>query len=77
MAKPDLRIHDESCASKPTSPEPTVRMKLAQIFPLLVHAHRHENVWLKDLADDDVLVTADLAEVIRAFETIVHEKRRA
>ena len=35
--------------------------------PLLAQAHRDNYVWLRDFEDDEVLVSQDLYEVVRAF----------
>lgn len=49
------------------APQPTVRIRLAELLPLLTIAHRHNYLWLQDFLDDEVMVTDDLYEVLRAF----------
>jgi hypothetical protein len=49
------------------SPEPTVRVSLADLLPLVALAHRNNYVWLKDFLDDEVCITEDLHEVLQAF----------
>jgi hypothetical protein len=49
------------------SPEPTVHMSLADLLPLLTLAQRNNYLWLQDFLDDEIAVTPDLYEVLRAF----------
>jgi hypothetical protein len=48
-------------------PEPTVRVSLGELLPLVALAHRHNYMWLKDFLDDEVAISSDLNEVLRAF----------
>lgn len=48
-------------------PEPTVRIRLGDLFPLLANAHRGNYLWLNDFEDDEVCITPDLYEVLTAF----------
>ena len=48
-------------------PEPTVRVTLGELLPLVALAHRHNYLWLQDFLDDEICVTPDLYEVLRAF----------
>jgi hypothetical protein len=47
--------------------EPSVRIRLGDLLPLIALAHRQNHLWLHDFLDDEVLVTEDLYEVLRAF----------
>lgn len=47
--------------------EPTVRVSLGDLLPLVALAHRHNYLWLQDFLDDEVAITSDLYEVLRAF----------
>ncbi len=47
--------------------EPTVRVSLGDLLPLVALAHRHNYLWLQDFLDDEVSITSDLYEVLRAF----------
>jgi hypothetical protein len=49
------------------SPSPTVRVRLGDLLPLVALAHRNNYLWLKDFLDDEVTITDDLYEVLRAF----------
>ena len=49
------------------SPEPSVRIRLGDLLPLIALAQRQNYLWLHDFLDDEVVVTGDLYEVLRAF----------
>ena len=68
MSSPHLRIypHREEPQHNYRS-EPRVAMKLSDLFPLLAEAFRGDYLWLDDFADDQVLVTTDLYEIVNAF----------
>jgi hypothetical protein len=57
---PEDEIHDEAHA-------PSVPIRLADLYPLLAQAYRDNYVWLRDFEDDQLLVSRDLYEVVRAF----------
>lgn len=46
---------------------PSVPIRLADLYPLLAQAYRDNYVWLRDFEDDQLLVSSDLFEVVRAF----------
>jgi hypothetical protein len=46
---------------------PTVRVRLADLLPLVALAKRDSYVWLQDFLDDEVRITPDLYEVLQAF----------
>ena len=46
---------------------PSVPIRLAELYPLLAQAFRDNYVWLRDFEDDEVLVSNDLFEIVRAF----------
>ena len=47
--------------------EPSLRVSLGDLLPLVALAHRNNYVWLQDFLDDEVAITPDLYEVLRAF----------
>jgi hypothetical protein len=47
--------------------EPSVRVSLGDLLPLVALAHRHNYLWLQDFLDDEVTITPDLYEVLRSF----------
>jgi hypothetical protein len=64
-----LRVYPASEESAfPESPSPTVRVSLGDLLPLVALAQRHNYLWLQDFLDDEVSITADLYEVLRAFQ---------
>jgi hypothetical protein len=63
-----LRVYPESRPSEPIErPEPTVRVSLGDLLPLLNMAKKNNNLWLQDFLDDEVSITSDLYEILRAF----------
>ncbi len=68
MATARLRVfpHPEEETSEDLS-SATVPIRLADLYPLLAQANRDNYVWLGDFEDDELLVSADLFEVVRAF----------
>ena len=54
-------------APAPASPAPGVRVRLGDLLPLVALAHRNNYLWLQDFLDDEVVITEDLHEVLRAF----------
>ncbi len=47
--------------------KPTVRVSLRDMLPLVALAQRRNYLWLQDFLDDEVTITPDLYEVLRAF----------
>ncbi|HWE39428.1 MAG TPA: hypothetical protein VG406_22950 [Isosphaeraceae bacterium] len=46
---------------------PAVSIRLADLYPLLAQAYRDNYVWLRDFEDEELQISADLYEVVRAF----------
>ena len=46
---------------------PSVPIRLVDLYPLLAQAYRDNYVWLRDFEEDQLLVSPDLFEVVRAF----------
>ena len=59
---PDSRDDEEFAAQ-----EPTLHVRLGDLLPLVALAARHNYLWLQDFLDDEVAITTDLYEVLRAF----------
>jgi hypothetical protein len=65
-----LRVYPGSDPSEQLeSPEPTVRIRLGDLLPLVALAQRLKFIWLKDFLDDEVMITGDLHEVLQAFRS--------
>jgi hypothetical protein len=52
---------------EPVTQEPTLHVRLGDLLPLVALAARHNYLWLQDFLDDEVVITTDLYEVLRAF----------
>ena len=62
-----LRVFSDSEFDESERQVPTVHVTLGDLLPLVALAHRNNYVWLQDFLDDEVAVTSDLYEVLRAF----------
>ena len=62
-----LRVYPEPVESYDDTPEPSVRVRLGDLLPLIAVAKKNHYLWLQDFVDDEVAVTPDLYEVLRAF----------
>jgi len=63
-----LRVYPEARYTEPRErPEPTVRVSLGDLLPLINMAKKNNNLWLQDFMDDEVSITSDLYEILRAF----------
>jgi hypothetical protein len=52
------------------TPEPTVRVSLRDLLPLVAMAQRMQFIWLKDFLDDEVTITEDLHQVLQSFRGV-------
>lgn len=52
-----------------TGPEPTVRVRLGDLLPLVAMAQRLNFIWLKDFLDDEVSISDDLHQVLQNFRS--------
>jgi hypothetical protein len=74
MARSQLRVYYgpekqvRASAARPQTEENSVRVPLGEIFPLLADAVRSERTWLRDFEDDEITISADLYEVILAYQ---------
>jgi hypothetical protein len=50
-------------------PAPAVGVRFGDLLPLMALAQRHNYLWLQDFLDDEVRITSDLYEVLRAFRS--------
>jgi hypothetical protein len=64
-----LRVLPLSTEAPPQPQAEMVDVTLGELLPLIALAHRKNYVWLQDFLDDEVAITADLYEVLRAFRT--------
>ena len=63
-----LRVYPESTNDEPQA-NPTIRVRLRDLLPLIAFAKQNNYLWLQDFLDDEVAVTNDLYDVLRAFGT--------
>lgn len=66
-----LRVYpapEEECCSFPEASAPDVRISLGDLLPLIALAQRRNYLWLQDFLDDEVKISSDLYEVLRAFQ---------
>lgn len=74
MAASYLRIYrgPEEAATptlaKSESGKPCVSVALSEVLPLLADAFNSRRTWLSDFDDDEVTVSADLYEVLLAYQ---------
>ena len=72
MAIRSLRLYTEperdlaACATLP-APSTSVRVPLGEALPLLADAIASDRTWLKDFADEEIAVSADLYDVLQAY----------
>ena len=65
-----LRVYPSSDeAEYQEAQAPSVRVSLGELLPLVAVAQRHNYLWLHDFLDDEVAVTPDLYDVLRAFRS--------
>lgn len=63
-----LRVFPESRSEEAQErQDPSVRVSLGDLLPLLSQARKNNYVWLEDFLDDEVSITPDLYEILRAF----------
>ena len=66
-----LRVYPAPFSSEEDEKQdPTVRISLADLLPLLQLAKKNNYLWLQDFLDDQVTVTPDLYDVLRSFEAM-------
>ena len=69
-----LRVYPGSLDCDPEDiQDPSIRIRLGDLLPLLAFAKKNNYLWLQDFLEDEVAVTSDLYDVIRSFS----EERRA
>jgi hypothetical protein len=48
------------------APAPAVHVRLGDLLPLIAAAHKKNRLWLRDFLDDQIVITEDPYEVLRA-----------
>jgi hypothetical protein len=68
MATARLRVFPQPEDEASETPHaPAIPIRLVDLYPLLAQAYRDNYVWLRDFEEDQLLVSSDLFEVVRAF----------
>lgn len=70
-----LRIYRGPCEESATKPAPItkntsnqVTVSVDEVLPLLADAVASQRTWLKDFKDDEITISADLYEVLLAYQ---------
>ena len=69
MSDRRLTIFSQTTAA-PQASEPSVSLSVAELVPLLVDAFQTDRTWLRDFGGDGVRVSADLYEVLLAYQQL-------
>jgi hypothetical protein len=64
-----LRVFSAAEPAPAAYQAPNVNISLGELLPLLTLAQRRNYSWLNDFLDDEVKITADLYDVLRAFRS--------
>jgi hypothetical protein len=78
MARSNLRIYRgpaEKTATAPTASTASatkITVNLGEVLPLLADAVASRRTWLSDFADDQITISADLYEVLLAYQYYRH-----
>ena len=67
MATARLRVFPHPEEEQDNGDVPAIPIRLSDLYPLLAQAYRDDYIWLRDFEDDELLVSNDLYEVVRAF----------
>jgi hypothetical protein len=77
MARSNLRIYRGPETKTPVRPaskssNPTVTVNVGDVLPLLADAVASQRTWLGDFEDDEITISADLYEVLLAYQYYRH-----
>ena len=67
MATARLRLYPHPEDEREDESVPAIPIRLSDLYPLLAQAYRDNYVWLRDFEDEQLMVSNDLYEVVRAF----------
>jgi hypothetical protein len=62
-----LRVFPPTEGEAEKSQAPEIPVRLVDLYPLLAQAYHDNYVWLRDFEEDQILVSSDLFEIVRAF----------
>jgi hypothetical protein len=67
---PHLRVYPAATDSTyADAAAPTVSVRFGDLLPLVALAQKKNYLWLQDFQDDEVRITSDLYDVLRAFRS--------
>jgi hypothetical protein len=80
MARANLRIYRGPVEKKTAAPvrpasksgAANVTVNLGEVLPLLADAVKSQRTWLTDFEDDEITISADLYEVLLAYQYFRH-----
>jgi hypothetical protein len=78
MARSNLRIYrgpsEKSAPVRTASKQanPTVTVNVGEVLPLLADAVASRRTWLGDFENDEITISADLYEVLMAYQYFRH-----
>jgi hypothetical protein len=67
MATARLRLFPRPDSHALEAETPSVPVRLIDLYPLLAQAYRDHYSWLRDFENEQLLVSPDLYEIVRAF----------
>lgn len=70
MARSRFRLFDGTYRDHDPAPRAERPIRLRELLPLLADARINQHAWLEDFLDDEVVVTADLHDVLQAFRML-------
>lgn len=73
MARSQLRVFygpetGRAAVANRKSDESVVSVSLGEVLPMLADAHRSDRTWLRDFAREEISISADLYEVLLAYQ---------
>ncbi len=76
MARCNLKLYrgpaEKTAAARPATTPDTVTVNLGEVLPLLADAVASQRTWLSDFEDDQITISADLYEVLLAYQYYRH-----
>ena len=76
MARSNLKIYrgpaEKEARSRSASNPATVTVNVGEVLPLLADAVASRRTWLSDFENDEITISADLYEVLLAYQYYRH-----
>lgn len=64
-----MELDAKSRPRRSESASAEVRVKLGEIYPLLIDALKQDRAWLEDFSDEPISISTDLHDVIQAYRS--------